>query len=385
MTENSIPTNYPRLLGDLKSRIRNARVRAALAANAELISLYWDIGRLIVERQAEEAWGKGIVDLLSADLRREFDGMDGLSASNLRRMRRFYIEWSQSSVICAQPVRKLPSPDETGSPIEDKLVGNLLPDILREVPWGHNITLMEKLTEPEMRLWYARMASQNGWSRAILQAQIESGLWTREGAAPTNFARTLPNLESDLARSLFKDPYLLDFVIGKEQLSERDLEDQIASHITQFLIELGNGFAYVGRQYPIKVEDEEYFIDLLFYHLHLHCYVVIDLKMTKFQPEFAGKMNFYLEAVDRQVRRSPDSQSIGLILCKEHKRLVVEYALARSTSPLGVSAWQMTRKLPKELRGELPSAEEFQEGLGQGVDDLGEKPAVGKSRRPRKG
>lgn len=340
-----LPSDYPKLLRELKQRIQGARVRAALAANAELIHLYWDIGRLIVEQQEKQGWGKSVVERLSADLASEFPDQGGLSPANLWRMRQFYSEWNQASAILAQSAREL--------------LG-----VLSQVPWFTNVQLFTKVKDPRERYWYALQTIENGWSRAVLTVQIESGLYQRQGGAASNFERTLPAPDSDLAQEVFKDSYVLDFVGGESHRHERGLEKELTTRITDFLLELGKGFAFVGRQYRLDVGGDEFFIDLLFYHLRLHCYVVIDLKMRKFQPSDAGQINFYLEAIDRQVRDPKiDGRSIGLILCKEKNSLVVEYALARAQNPAAVATWEISHQLPEELKDELPTAEQLAEKL----------------------
>ena len=380
----SLPAGYGPLLDGLKARIHSARVRAALAANAELIHLYWDMGRLIVEQQERQGWGKSVVERLSADLRAEFPGQKGLSTQNLWFMRQFYNEWNQSFAILSQaatelpgpsrpfiqqmaqeilsqPVTELESPANLAQPLPESDAEQVLLRIVREIPWGQNIDLVTKLKDPRERLWYALQTIEHGWSRAVLAAQIQSSLHARQGTAPTNFRRTLPPPQSDLAEGLFKDRYLFDFLAGGAWLRERELEAGLTTHITRFLLELGKGFAYVGRQYRLEVGGDEFFLDLLFYHLRLHCYVVIDLKTGKFDPRDAGQISFYLEAVDRQVRNhAVDGPSIGLVLCREKNNLVVEYALARASGPTAVATWELTGELPGDLKDALPTAGELE-------------------------
>lgn len=381
-----MPTNYGGLLGELKARIQSARVKAALAANAELISLYWDMGKMIVKRQEEEGWGKSVIEQLSKDLQAVFPDQKGLSPRNIWRMRQLYLEWFQKFIILPQPVAELEnlihsndqllnntnlsqlvteiksSPNIAQPNREIELEGLVL-QIIRQLPWGQNIVLLLKLKDPRQRLWYALKTIENGWSRNVLTAQIESNLIERQGNAFTNFDLTLPKPDSDLAQNILKDSYLLNFISADETIKERELEDQLSTHMTQFLMELGKGFAFVGRQYRLEVGGDEFYVDLLFYHLHLHCYIVIELKTGKFEPEYAGKMNFYLEAIDRQVRTPQDNPSIGLILCKEQNHIVVEYALARIGKPMGVSAWRLTNHLPDDYHDQLPTVKQLTEEL----------------------
>lgn len=374
---STLPPDYDALLSSLKARIRSARVRAALAANAELIHLYWDIGRMIVDRQEEEGWGKSVVERLSNDLRAEFPGQSGLSPQNLWSMRQVYLAWHRSLPILQQALGELEAdPHLLTQPVSQalhRIAAETLPvspedsagfllRIVREIPWGQNIDLVTKIKDPVQRLWYALQTVENGWSRAVLSVQIETDLFSRQGAAQTNFAKTFSAPDSDLVQGLFKDRYLLDFIPGGTVLRERQLEESLTSHITRFLLQLGKGFAFVGRQYRLEVGGDELFLDLLFYHVRLHCYVIVDLKAGKFDPRDAGQINFYLEAVDRQVRNHEvDAPSIGLILCREKNHLVVEYALARTDRPTAVATWELTGKLPDALSASLPTVEQLEE------------------------
>ena len=335
-----IPAGYAKLLNDLKSRIRTARVRASLAVNRELIALHWDVGKLIVERQRVESWGKSVVARLSQDLRAEFPDLKGYSPQNLWNMRAFYLAWTEEVEELQQAVGEVD--------------GENLPQVAGEIPWGHNLQLISKLEKPHERLWYARQTIEHGWSRAVLVHQIESDLYTRQGQALTNFERALPAPQSDLARELMKDPYHLDFLGLADDISERELEQSLLDHLKEFLLELGKGFAFMGSQYPLEVGGQDYYIDLLFYNTILRAYVVIDLKVEAFKPEFAGKMNFYLNAVDDQLRHPDDQPPIGLILCKERNHVTVEFSLRGMDQPMGVSAYQL---LPKDVQDTLPAPE----------------------------
>jgi len=337
----SVVPGYVELLDEIKTRIRAAQIRAALAVNRELVLLYWQIGQEILIRQREQGWGAKVIDRLSLDLRREFPEVKGFSARNLRYMRAF-----------AQAYHDEPFVQQT----------------VAQIPWGHNLVLLDKLKDLDLRSWYAAQIIEHGWSRNVLVHQIESGLHLRRGQAVTNFARTLPAPQSDLARELIKDPYHFDFLELGSEVRERELERGLMAHMRDFLLELGIGFAFVGSQYHLEVGGQDYYLDLLFYHLRLRCHVVIDLKIGAFRPEDAGKMNFYLSAVDDLLRHPDDQPSIGLILCKDRNRVVVEYALRGVEKPIGVSEYRVTERLPMGLRGSLPTVEELERELA-GVEE----------------
>jgi predicted nuclease of restriction endonuclease-like (RecB) superfamily len=355
-----LPAGYPALLDELKRRIRAVQLKAAVSVNRELIALYWDIGKSIAERQRSEGWGKSVVDRLAKDLERAFPGMEGFSPSNIWRMRSFYLAWTEE--VLARPARD--DGDSILAQPARELDGQSLPQAAAGIPWFHNVVLIEKLKDPAARLWYAWQTLEHGWSRAVLVHQIESGLFTRQGKAVTNFEATLPPPQSDLAQQVLKDPYNFDFLTLAADARERELEQGLLAHLRKFLLELGAGFAFVGEQHHLEVGGEDFYIDLLFYHLRLRCFVVIDLKMEPFKPEFAGKMNFYLSAVDDLLRHKDDQPSIGLILCKERNRLVVEYALRDTHKPIGVSAYRITQRLPQRLKGSLPTVEQLEAELG---------------------
>jgi predicted nuclease of restriction endonuclease-like (RecB) superfamily len=333
----------------LKERIRAARVKAALSANRELIELYWHIGKGIEERQRAEGWGRSVVERLSRDLRTEFPDSAVFSAQNIWKMRAFYLAWAPDVPNLSQAVIEL--------------AGRTMPREPGEIPWGHNTELVYRLRHRAERLWYARKTVEHGWSRAALVHQIENDLYNREGRSVTNFAKTLPPVQSDLASQVMKDPYVFDMKDIGERLNERTLEKSLVEDIRKLLLELGVGFAFVGSQYHLEVEGEDFYIDLLFYHLRLRCFVVIDLKTGPFKPEYAGKMNFYLSAVDDMLKGEHDNPSIGIILCKTKKRLIAEFALRNMNAPIGVSGYRFTRKMPEELQKSLPSAEELERRL----------------------
>ena len=326
--------SYTEFLEQLKARILEAQTRAAAAANRELLHLYWQIGRDIVLRQEREGWGTAVIERLAEDLGRLFPGIAGFSARNLWRMRAFYLAYRSGA--------------------------EFLPQAVAEIPWAHHVVLLEKLKVSEERQWYARAAIEHGWSRNVLVHQIEGGLHRRLGKAVTNFQRVLPAPQSDLAQGSLKDPYLFDFLSLGSEAHERDLERALLAHVRKFLLELGSGFALVGSQYHLEVGGEDFYIDILFYHLELRCYVVIDLKSGPFQPEHAGKMSFYLSAVDNLLRKPGDGPTIGLILCKDQNRLVAEYSLQGLHNPIGLATYQL---MPEHLREALPSPAELETEL----------------------
>lgn len=338
----SLPADYPRILKDLKARIQNAQRKAALAANLELVSLYWEIGSVILQRQAAEGWGAKVIERLSLDLRNGFPDMKGFSPRNLKYMKDFAAAYPGPSIL-QQPAAKL--------------------------PWTHLCLLLDKVKDPEARAWYIKATLENGWGRDFLAMQITTNLHERQALVDktTNFQDRLPHPQSDLAQQTLKDPYVFDFLTQGAEALERNLEHGLVEHITKFLLELGAGFAFVGRQVHLEVAEEDFYLDLLFYHLKLRCYVVVDLKGGTFKPEHAGKMNFYLSAVDANLRHPDDAPSIGIILCRNKKRLIAEYAIKDMTKPMGVAEWQtkLAESLPEDLRGSLPTIEELEAGLSR--------------------
>lgn len=335
-----VPEGYVEWLAALKQRIGSARQRATLAVNRELVQLNWHIGRDILARQAEQGWGAKVIDRLAHDLRTAFPDMKGLSPRNLKYMRAFAEAW----------------PDE-----------GFVQEVLAQLPWYHQLALLDKLSSPETRRWYAAKAIEHGWSRNMLVMQIEARLLERSGSAVTNFPATLPLPQSDLAIESLKDPYRFDFLGLGETAQERDIEQALVHHVTEFLLELGAGFAFVGRQVLLEVGDDDFHIDLLFYHLKLRCYVVIELKAGKFQPEHLGQLGFYLTAVDRQIKAESDGPSIGLLLCKSRNKVVAEYALGDKSQPMSIAEYKLVESLPAELQGSLPSIEQIEREL-EGVD-----------------
>lgn len=345
MTDPLFPDldRYNAFLNTLKTRIRTAQVRAALAVNRELVLLYWQIGREILQRQQQEGWGSKVIEKLAQDLKREFPDIKGFSRTNLLYMRAFAEAYPEEAFV-------------------HQLGG--------QIPWRHNCVLLDRVKSLEQRTWYIQQTIEHGWSRAVLEMQIESNLYQRQGGAVTNFERVLPQSESDLARNLLKDPYCLDFLTLEGSVHERELERALVTHIRDFLLELGVGFAFVGNQYRLEVEGDEFFIDMLFYHIKLKCYVVIELKMTEFKPEYAGKMNFYVAAVNHQLRDERDRPTIGIILCRSKKKTVVEYALEAIQNPIGVSTYTRKGDLPPALQGSLPTVEQLEMELETAIAQL---------------
>ncbi len=330
------PAGYAAWLTELKIRIHTAQQRATLAVNRELVLLYWQIGRDILARQAEQGWGAKVIERLAEDLRLAFPEMKGFSPRNLKYMRAFAQAW----------------PDEA-----------IVQEALAQLPWYHHLALLDKLPNPETRRWYAAKAIEHNWSRNILVMQIETRLLERSGQAVSNFPMTLPKPQSDLARESLKDPYRFDFLGLTDEAQEREIEAALVKHVTEFLLELGAGFAFVGRQVLLDVGGDEFFIDLLFYHLKLRCYVVIELKGGKFKPEHLGQLGFYMTAVDRQIKHEQDNPTIGLLLCKSKNKVVAEYALGDKSQPMGIAEYKMLESLPAELQTSLPSIEQIEREL----------------------
>jgi predicted nuclease of restriction endonuclease-like (RecB) superfamily len=335
------PHDYVAVLSEIKGRIQETRLRTVLAANAAMTLLYWDIGRVILKRQEKQGWGAKVIDRLSADLRQAFPDMRGLSPRNLKYMRAFSAAWPGRAIVQR---------------------------VIAQLPWRQNIALLEQLDKPKIRLWYAEQTIAQGWSQPVLRLQIENALHKRQGKAATNFPVTLPPADSDMAVQVFKDPYLFDFLGTADTRRERDVEQALVDHIQKFLLEMGKGFAFVGRQVHMEVEGEDFYLDLLFYHYVLRRFVVIELKAVPFDAAFVGKLNLYLSAVDDLLRQPDDKPTIGLLLCQSKNRLVVEYALRGLQKPIGVAEWQtqLVKALPGELNGSLPTVEELEKELGDG-------------------
>ncbi|MCD6207193.1 MAG: DUF1016 family protein [Methanosarcinales archaeon] len=343
--KTEMPAEYTAVLGELKKRIQSERLRVTLAANSAMVLMYWDIGKVILDRQEHQGWGAKVIDRLSHDLKTAFPDMKGFSPRNLKYMRTFAEAWPEREIVQRT---------------------------VAQIPWRSNLALLDKLEDYQTRLWYAHNTIENGWSREILAMQIETNLHKRQGKAINNFDLSLPPAESDMAAQVFKDPYLFDFLGTADPRKEREVEQGLMDHIQRFLLELGAGFAFVGRQVLLEVGDSDFYLDLLFYHLTLRCYVVVELKAVPFDPGFVGQLNLYLSAVDDLMRHPDDLPTIGLLLCRSKDQLVAEYALRGFNSPMGVAQWEtrLTETLPDDLKGSLPTIEEIEAELM--LDDEGD-------------
>lgn len=333
--------NYHHFLKQVKDRLKTTQIRAALAANNELIKFYWQLGTDLIKQQENYKWGEHFIERFSDDMRKAFPEMQGFSVRNLQRMRQFAASYPDLT-IATQAVSQL--------------------------PWGHITRLIQMVKDNQVREWYAQQTIKNGWSRSLLEIQIESGLYERQGVVKkktSNFHQHLPDAQSDLAYDILKDPYNFDFLTIKEKAQERDIENGLITHIRNFLLELGQGFAFIGSQIPLTFEDQEFFIDLLFYHLNLRCFVVIELKATKFKPEHTGQLGFYLAAVDDLMKKEGDNQTIGILLCKSKNKVVAEYALRNIKAPIGIAEYTLAKALPKELKTSLPTVEEIEAKLNE--------------------
>ncbi len=330
-------------LKELKTKIRSTQAKAALAVNSALIEFYWDLGRMIAEK--ESVWGSKLIEQISRDLKGEFPEIQGLSSSNLKYCKRFFLYYKSS--------------------IGQQLVDQFNKNLFAQVPWGHNILIFSKAKDIKEAKFYLEECLENAWSRDTLGLQIKSDLYRRIGKSITNFKNTLPDSISDLAQQALKDPYVFDFMTMSKPFHEKDIEKQLMKHITKFLLELGKGFAFVGQQYHLEIAENDYYIDLLFYHVKLKCYVVIELKNTKFIPEYAGKLNFYLSAVDTLLKSEDDKPTIGIVLCRDKNNIEAEFALRDMSKPMGISEFNFTEILPEELKSSLPTIEEIERELSK--------------------
>jgi len=373
-------SEYRDWLRDLKQQIKKVQIKAALSVNSQMIMFNWDLGRQIVEKQENAKWGSGLIEQLSKDLREEFPDMTGFSRANLFRIKKFYqfytpviqhneiipqvVEQNNAieEQIVAQPVRQIQPADFDKNTIFPQVGGRLELNKIALIPWGHNVSIIEQVKDINQALFYINKTIENNWSRAVLEYQIEGDLYGRQGKAVTNFNLTLPAPQSDLANEIMKDPYNFDFLRLSEKVKETDLEKALIQHISHFLLELGIGFAYMGRQFSLKVGGDDYRTDLLFYHTRLKCYVIIELKTKKFEPEFVGKLNFYITAVNELVKDNHDKPTIGILLCKNKNNYAVEFSLKDLNNPIGVSAFHYT-ELADEIKTSLPSDEELQNEL----------------------
>jgi predicted nuclease of restriction endonuclease-like (RecB) superfamily len=366
---------YGELLADIKKRIRQAQNRAVMSVNAEMLHLYWDVGQMVVAKQDAEGWGSAVIPRLADDLRNDLPELKGFSERNIGRMIAFFREYPGMNEILPRPVAKLDHlskqgltnlPQAVAKTGQTDIMASLLPLVSR-IPWGHNILLIEKIKGLSDRLWYVRQTLENGWSRSVLLSAIKSAAHKRQGAAVTNFDMCLPEPHAQLAQDTLKDPYIFDFLTLDKPFRERELEAGLIAHLERFLLELGAGFAFVGRQVHLDVAEEDFYIDLLFFHLRLRSFVVVDLKIGPFKPEYAGKINFYCNVVDDQMRHETDNPTIGLILCQDKKRVLAEYALRGMDKPIGVSEYELTRALPEKFKSALPSIEEIEAELEESL------------------
>lgn len=339
----SLPSDYSAFLQSVKTQVQQTQLRALISVNEKLISLYWRIGKDIIALQDKEGWGAGTIEQLSRDLQAAFPLMKGFSTRNLQYMRTFAAAYPDEEVFTQQAVA--------------------------QIPWGHHTVLLDKVSEPEKRQWYMEQVRQNGWSRGVLELQIKSDLYSRSGQAQTNFEITLPTLDSDLAKDTLKDPYIFDFITTSPETKERHLQAGLIANIERFLLELGVGFAFINSNQHLKVGEEDYYLDLLFYHTRLKRYVVIELKTGEFKSEYAGKMSLYLTAVDEQIKAPDDEQTVGLILCTSKDKVTAEYTLRNINRPLGVATYNTSTELPEPLRAQLPGIKALEDNLERLKED----------------
>lgn len=336
----TINSNYQKLISDIKDRISHSRLKAHFAVNKEMILLYWNIGNEILKRQKEQGWGSKVIDQISKDLRTSFPEMKGFGTRNLKYMRKFADEYKNYKFV---------------------------QEVLAQLSWYHHITLLDKKLDEKEKLFYINYAIETGVSRNAMLHQIDLELHKRQGSAVTNFSENLPSPQSDLAQNILKDPYCFDCLSNFNEIKEKDIEGGLVKHIEKFLIELGKGFTYVGRQYHLEVGGQDFYIDLLFYHLELRCFIVVEIKNTPFKPEYAGKLNFYLSAIDDKLKKDTDKPSIGLILCKTKNNIQAEYALRDMSKPIALAKYNLAKSLPDEIKSSLPTIEEIELGLGKKI------------------
>jgi len=366
-----VDNEYKKWLFDLKNKIQQSQIKAAVKVNTELLLLYWDLGYDIVTCQMESAWGTSFFERLSNDLRKEFPDMKGFSERNLLYIKRFYLFYSNENSIRQQVgdeipqqlVAELHQSENKGVTIQSQDADELENHPIFQISWGHHIQIFTKCKSIKEALFYVQKTIENGWSRAVLMNFIEADLYSVQGKSQTNFSRLLPEPQSDLANQILKDPYNFDFITLTDNYKEKELEDALTTNITKFLLELGHGFAYVGRQIPVKIGETERFIDLLFYHLELRCFIVIELKATKFEAEHTGKLGLYISAINHQRKKETDNPTIGLIICKTKDSVEVQYSLEVLNQPIGVSEYQLSKLLPDNFKSSLPSIDEIEEQL----------------------
>ncbi len=376
---NKLDKEYKQWLIDLKKRIQQSQIKAAVKVNTEMLRLYWDLGRDIVARQMEATWGKGFFKQLSKDLLLEFPEMKGFSTSNLYYIKQFYIFYSQevqkfqqvAGIISHQLGAELQAIEKKENTIRQQVADEFRPQLVDEsenhpifqIPWFHHVQIFTKCKSVKEALFYVQKTIDNGWSRSVLMNFLETDLYAAQGKSLNNFSRLLPEAQSDLAREIMKDPYNFDFLMLTESYKEKELEDALTENITKFLLELGQGFAYVGRQVLVKIGEKERFIDLLFYHTELDCYIVIELKTGEFEAEHAGKLALYISAINHQRKRENDNPTIGLLICKSKDNIEVQYSLESINHPIGVSEYHLSKFLPENYKSSLPSIEAIEKRL----------------------
>lgn len=348
---------YKKLLLELKEKVRNSQLKAAIKVNYELLDLYWTLGENIVKNQDQHSWGDAFIKSLAKDLQKEFPDMKGFSETNIKYIRRWYLFYTKG----LQDVAKIENDGSNSKGLQpvaqfDERVINLI----KQIPWGHNQRIINKCKTIDEAVYYVNKTIENGWSRNVLVHQMESGLYSREGKSITNFEKRLPALQSDLARQTLKDPYNFDFLTIREGYDERELQKELVDKISDFLLELGEGFAYIGKEYHLNINGDDFYIDLLFYNLKLHSYIVIELKAEKFKPEHLGQLNFYVTAVNRELKTDRDNATIGLLICKDKNDVVCEYSLEQISQPIGISKYEITKLLEAEYKSSLPSIEEIE-------------------------
>lgn len=343
-----VTEEYRAWIENIKQRIKQSQIKASVKVNYAMLDLYWDIGRDIVAKQKAAKWGDAFLSTMSKDLRRAFPNVSGFSVQNLKSIRYWY---------------KFYNSDENGLQLVSQI--EMVEKMVKSIPWGHNQRIAYKCNSIPEALFYVQKTMDNGWSRSVLEHQIDGGLYDRQGKAITNFQLKLPEPQSDLAEQTLKNPYNFDFLTLREEYDEKELEDALVSQITQFLLELGTGFSYLGRQVHLRVGESDFYMDLLFYHVRLHCYVVVELKTEKFKPEFAGKLNFYVTAVNKQMRSKQDNPTIGILICKDKDDVVAEYALDDISQPIGIAEYELTKVLREEFKSSLPTVEEIENELSE--------------------
>lgn len=342
MNISNYNSEYLDWLQKIKIKIKNAQIKAAITVNTELVLLYFDIGNELYNKFELEGWGNSVVEKLESDLKSEFQDVKGFSRRNLFYMKRFY------AFYCNEPT--------------------IVQQLVAQIPWGHNILIFSKSNSIDEAIYYINSTIENNWSRSVLESQMSLSLFQRQGNSTNNFSKTLPIPNSDLVNQTIKDPYIFDFLSLKKDIDEKNIEEQLTKHITKFLLELGNGFAFIGRQFKIEIGEKDFFIDLLFYHTKLKCYVVVELKANEFKPEYAGKLSFYLSAVDGVLKMKEDNPSIGILLCQKKNKIEAEYSLRGIAQPIGISEYQLSKSIPENLKSELPSIDEIEKELEQKIN-----------------